>query len=103
MKQFPFYLLLASMLLALPLRAQEKKDARLLPLINFEIIDTAQLKVTYKYEFVDSAKTYTNAMVLLVGPKVQTFQGEADYHMDSLGVSLEGKAYPTPYLTAKMN
>ena len=103
MKQFPFYLLLASMLLALPLRAQEKKDARLLPLINFEIIDTAQLKVTYKYEFVDSTKTYTNAMVLLVGPKVQTFQGEADYHMDSLGVSLEGKAYPTPYLTAKMN
>ena len=40
MKQFPFYLLLASMLLALPLRAQEKKGARLVPLINFEVIDT---------------------------------------------------------------
>ena len=103
MKQFPFYLLLASMLLALPLRAQEKKGARLVPLINFEVIDTAQLKATYRYDFVDSAKTYTNMMVLLVGPKVQTFQGEADYYLDSLGVSLEGKAYPTPYLTAKMN
>ena len=103
MKQFPFYLLLASMLLALPLKAQENKGARLVPLINFEVIDTAQLKATYKYDFVDSAKTYTNMMVLLVGPKVQTFQGEADYYIDSLGVTLEGKAYPTPYLTAKMN
>ena len=52
MKQFPFYLLLASMLLALPLRAQEKKGARLVPLINFEVIDTAQLKATYRYDFV---------------------------------------------------
>lgn len=103
MKQFPFYLLLASMLLALPLKAQENKGARLVPLINFEVIDTAQLKATYKYDFVDSAKTYTNMMVLLVGPKVQTFQGEADYYIDSLGVTLEGKAYPTPYLTSKMN
>ena len=103
MKQFPCYLLLASMLLALPLKAQENKGARLVPLINFEVIDTAQLKATYKYDFVDSAKTYTNMMVLLVGPKVQTFQGEADYYIDSLGVTLEGKAYPTPYLTSKMN
>ena len=66
--------------------------------LHFKAIDTTYLKCEYRYAFVDSGKTDTHLMVLLVGNKVQKFQGDDRYQSDSLGVLLDNKSYPASYI-----
>ena len=69
--------------------------------LRFKAIDTTYLKCEYRYAFVDSGKTDTHLMVLLVGNKVQKFQGDDDYQSDSLGVLLDNKSYPKSYIDSR--
>ena len=46
-------------------------------------------------------KTESHLMVLLVGNKVQKFQGDDDYQSDSLGVLLDNKSYPASYIDSR--
>ena len=78
----------------------QKKD-RITYYLHFKAIDTTYLKCEYRYAFVDSGKTDTHLMVLLVGNKVQKFQGDDDYQSDSLGVLLDNKSYPASYIDSR--
>ena len=68
---------------------------------NYKAIDTAYLKCEYRYAFVDSGKTDTHLMVLLVGNKVQKFQGDDEYQRDSLGILFDNKPYEDSYFVAR--
>ena len=73
--------LLPSLLLCLGLlgiyqHSMAQKEDRITYYLRFKTIDTAYLKCEYRYAFVDSGKTDTHLMVLLVGNKVQKFQGD---------------------------
>ena len=98
--------LLPSLLLCLGLlgiyqHSMAQKEDRITYYLRFKTIDTAYLKCEYRYAFVDSGKTDTHLMVLLVGNKVQKFQGDDDYQSDSLGVLLDNKSYPKSYIDSR--
>ena len=73
--------LLLSLLLCLGLlgiyqHSWAQKEDRITYYLRFKAVDTTYLKCEYRYAFVDSGKTDTHLMVLLVGNKVQKFQGD---------------------------
>ena len=68
---------------------------------NYKAIDTAYLKCEYRYAFVDSGKTDTHLMVLLVGNKAQKFQGDDEYQGDSLGILFDNKPYEESYFRTR--
>ena len=68
---------------------------------NYKAIDTAYLKCEYRYAFVDSGKTDTHLMVLLVGNKAQKFAGDDDYQRDSLGIIFNNKPYEESYFRTR--
>ena len=69
--------------------------------LRFKAIDTTYLKCEYRYAFVDSGKTDTHLMVLLVANKVQKFQGDDEYQRDSLGILFDNKPYEDSYFVAR--
>ena len=69
-------LLLCLGLLGLSLQASAQLFDKPYVYRNYKAIDTAYLKCEYRYAFVDSGKTDTHLMVLLVGNKAQKFQGD---------------------------
>ena len=62
-------LLLCLGLLGLPLQASAQWEDKPYVYNDYVAIDTAYLKCEYRYAFVDSGKTDTHLMVLLVGNK----------------------------------
>jgi hypothetical protein len=69
--------------------------------LRFKAIDTTYLKCEYRYAFVDSGKTDTHLMVLLVGNKVQKFQGDDDYQSDSLAIIFDNKPHQVSYFRSR--
>ena len=69
-------LLLCLGLLGLSLQASAQLFDKPYVYRNYKAIDTAYLKCEYRYAFVDSGKTDTHLMVLLVGNKAQKFEGD---------------------------
>ena len=69
--------------------------------LRFRTIDTAYLKCEYRYAFVDSGKTDTHLMVLLVGNKVQKFQGDDGYQSDSLAIIFDNKPHQVSYFRSR--
>ena len=88
-------------LLGLPLWASAQLFKKPYVYRNYEAIDTAYLKCEYRYAFVDSGKTDTHLMVLLVGNKAQKFQGDDEYQRDSLGILFDNKPYEESYFVAR--
>ena len=94
-------LLLCLGLLGIYQHSSAQMKDRITYYLRFKAIDTTYLKCEYRYAFVDSGKTDTHLMVLLVGNKVQKFQGDDDYQSDSLGVLLDNKSYPKSYIDSR--
>ena len=91
-------LLLSSQLLGV---AQEQRVD--MPFLTMNTLDTAILRIDYRYQFKDGSRSVSNQMTLLVGECVQSFQGTANFYTDSLGVALENKRYPSQFLYEKFN
>ena len=94
-------LLLCLGLLGLSLQASAQLFDKPYVYRNYKAIDTAYLKCEYRYAFVDSGKTDTHLMVLLVGNKVQKFEGDDDYQRDSLGIIFDNKPYEESYFRTR--
>ena len=87
--------------MGLPLQASAQLFKKPYVYRNYKAIDTAYLKCEYRYAFVDSGKTDTHLMVLLVGNKVQKFQGDDEYQGDSLGILFDNKPYEESYFRTR--
>ena len=82
-------------------QASAQNGERVAYYLRFKTIDTAYLKCEYRYAFVDSGKTDTHLMVLLVGNKVQKFQGDDDYQSDSLAIIFDNKPHQVSYFRSR--
>jgi len=98
----PFFILLCLGVFGIHQQASAQMKDQIVYYLHFKAIDTTYLKCEYRYAFVDSGKTDTHLMVLLVGNKVQKFQGDDRYQSDSLGVLLDNKSYPESYIDKRM-
>ena len=98
----PFFILLCLGVFGIHQQASAQMKDQIVYYLHFKAIDTTYLKCEYRYAFVDSGKTDTHLMVLLVGNKVQKFQGDDRYQSDSLGVLLDNKSYPASYIDKRM-
>ena len=96
---YPLFLCFA--LLGLSLEASAQMFDKPYVYRNYKAIDTAYLKCEYRYAFVDSGKTDTHLMVLLVGNKAQKFEGDDDYQRDSLGIIFDNKPYEESYFRTR--
>lgn len=94
-------LLLSSFLLAQSQGKAMKHDTPS-PYMRIDVIDTAYLKASYRYAFHDKENQASSQMALLVGERIQLFQGEDDYHTDSLGIALDNKAYSWNFIRDKV-
>lgn len=95
---------LLSLLLAIcsTLSLSAQKEERV-SVLEVQPIDTAFLKASYRYVFQQKEKQASSQMELLVGDKAQLFIGADDYFVDSLGLALENKAYPTRWIQEKLD
>ena len=96
---FPFFLCL--WVFGIHQQASAQNGERVAYYLRFKTIDTAYLKCEYRYAFVDSGKTDTHLMVLLVGNKVQKFQGDDDYQSDSLAIIFDNKPHQVSYFRSR--
>ena len=94
-------LLLCLGLLGIYQHSSAQMKDRITYYLHFKAIDTTYLKCEYRYAFVDSGKTDTHLMVLLVGNKVQKFQGDDDYQSDSLAIIFDNKPHQVSYFRSR--
>ena len=95
----PLFLCFA--LLGLPLQASAQLFDKPYVYNDYVAIDTAYLKCEYRYAFVDSGKTESHLMVLLVGNKAQKFAGDDEYQRDSLGILFDNKPHKESYFRTR--
>lgn len=94
--------LLLSLVLLPQLAGFGQKQVVNRPYLIMNTLDTAILRVDYRYQFIYESRPVSSQMTLLVGEHMQSFQGTDDFYRDSLGIALENKAYPNSFLYEKI-
>ena len=96
-----FFILLCLGVFGIHQQASAQMKDRIAYYLHFKAIDTTYLKCEYRYDFVDSGKTESHLMVLLVGNKAEKFAGDDEYQRDSLGILFDNKPHEESYFRTR--